>query len=296
MTKMQRNISAVSQLHDKFSKVKEENTCLRGQPRTPTSKFKEATRHDSICYGDKNTVVNKTPNQPVKTSAKNGVPISKVAENVSQVKSFDDQVRACLDIINNCYCLIEKGSRMWRQLTLRRRLGRKGRQRHEIHNWDIALLFSFRNQRFPSNATRLRQRGNSHLMLQGSLKVIVSCETGHSRASLAPYRELKPLRTFRSDYDYEYEYEYEFFNVYPVRMPECVRLSRQLVLSSKSRRRLDANYEIFNKSPPPTTSSLRVQRRAKRLVFKGADTLWNVPCNLSRNVLATLWHLVLFVY
>ena len=79
------------------------------------------------------------------------------------------------------------------------------------------------------------------------------------------------LGTFRSDYDYEYKYE--FFNVYPVRMPDCVRLSRQLVLSSKSRRRRDANYEIFNKSRPPTTSSLQVQRRAKSLVFKGADTL-----------------------
>ena len=79
------------------------------------------------------------------------------------------------------------------------------------------------------------------------------------------------LGTFRSDYDYEYEYE--FFNVYPVRMPDCVRLSRQLVLSSKSRRRLDANYEIFNKSRPSTTSSLQVQRRAKRLVFQDADTL-----------------------
>ena len=79
------------------------------------------------------------------------------------------------------------------------------------------------------------------------------------------------IGTFRSDYDYEYEYE--FLNVYPVRMPDCVRLSRQLVLSSKSRRRLDANYEIFNKSRPPTTSSLQVQRRVKRLVFKGADTL-----------------------
>ena len=40
------------------------------------------------------------------------------------------------------------------------------------------------------------------------------------------------IGTFRSDY----EYEYEFFNVYPVRMPDCVWLSRQLVLSSKSRR------------------------------------------------------------
>ena len=60
------------------------------------------------------------------------------------------------------------------------------------------------------------------------------------------------LGTFRSDYDYQYEYE--FFNVYPVRM----RLSRQLVLSSKSRRHLDTNYEIFNKSRPPTTSSLQV--------------------------------------
>ena len=29
---------------------------------------------------------------------------------------------------------------------------------------------------------------------------------------------------FRSDYDYEYEYE--FINVYQVRMPDCVRLSR----------------------------------------------------------------------
>ena len=58
------------------------------------------------------------------------------------------------------------------------------------------------------------------------------------------------LGTFRSDYDYEYEYE--FFNVHPVRMPDCVRLSRQLVLSSKFRRRLDTNYEIFNKSRPPT--------------------------------------------
>ena len=102
------------------------------------------------------------------------------------------------------------------------------------------------------------------------------------------------IGTFRSDYDYDYEYE--FFNVYPVRMPDCVRLSRQLVLSSKSRRHLDANNEIFKKSRPPTTSSLQVQRRVKRLVFKGADTLWNVTCNLSRNVLATLWHLVLFVY
>ena len=79
------------------------------------------------------------------------------------------------------------------------------------------------------------------------------------------------IGTFRSDY--EYEYEYEFFNVYPVRMPDCVRLSRQLVLSSKFRRRLDTNYEIFNKSRPPTTSSLQVQRRVKRLVFKRADTL-----------------------
>ena len=40
-----------------------------------------------------------------------------------------------------------------------------------------------------------------------------------------------------------------------------------------SRRRPDANYEIFDKSRPPTTSSLQVQRRVKRLVFKGADTL-----------------------
>ena len=101
------------------------------------------------------------------------------------------------------------------------------------------------------------------------------------------------IGTFRSDYDNDYEYE--FFNVYSVRMRDCVRLSRQLVLSSKSRCHPDANYEIFDKSCPPTTSSLQEQRQVKRLVFKGADTLWNVPCNLSRNVLATLWHLVLFV-
>ena len=69
------------------------------------------------------------------------------------------------------------------------------------------------------------------------------------------------LGTFRSDYDYEYEYE--FFNVYPVRMPDCVRLSRQLVLSSNSRRRLDTNYEIFDKSRPPSTSSLQVQSELK---------------------------------
>ena len=79
------------------------------------------------------------------------------------------------------------------------------------------------------------------------------------------------IGTFRSDYDNDYEYE--FFNVYLVRMRDCVRLSRQLVLSSKSRRCLDANYEIFNKSRPPTTSSLQVQRQFKRLVFKSADTL-----------------------
>ena len=82
---------------------------------------------------------------------------------------------------------------------------------------------------------------------------------------------LSILGTFRSDFDNDYEYE--FFNVYPVRMRDWVRLSCQLVLSSKSRRRLDANYEIFNKSRPPTTSSLQVQRRVKKLVFKGADTL-----------------------
>ena len=98
------------------------------------------------------------------------------------------------------------------------------------------------------------------------------------------------IGTFRSDYDYE------FFNVYPLRMRDCVRLSRQLVLSSKSRCRLDANYKIFNKFRPPTTSLLQVQRRVKRLVFKGPDTLCKVPCNLSCNDLTTLWHLVLFVY
>ena len=90
------------------------------------------------------------------------------------------------------------------------------------------------------------------------------------RFSLCPVVSLL-LGTFRSDY--EHEYEYEFFNVYPARMPDRVRLSRQLVLSSKSRRRLDTNYEILNKSLPPTTSLLQVQRRVKRLVFKRVDTL-----------------------
>ena len=79
------------------------------------------------------------------------------------------------------------------------------------------------------------------------------------------------LGTFRSEYDNDYEYEP--FIVYPVRMRDCVRLSRQLVLSSKPRRRLVANYEIFDKSRPPTTTSLQMQRRVKRLVFKGPDTL-----------------------
>ena len=85
------------------------------------------------------------------------------------------------------------------------------------------------------------------------------------------HRKTKLIGTFRSDHDNDYEYE--FSNVSPVRMRDCVRLSRQLVLSSKSRRRLDANYENFNKSRPLTTSSLQVQRRVKRLVFKGADIL-----------------------
>ena len=93
-----------------------------------------------------------------------------------------------------------------------------------------------------------------------------SYQKTHSFAALT-----RSLGTFRSDYDNDYEYE--FFNVYPVCMRDCVRLSRQLVLSSKSRSRLDANYEVFSKSRPPTTSSLQVQRRVKRLVFKGADTL-----------------------
>ena len=78
-----------------------------------------------------------------------------------------------------------------------------------------------------------------------------------ARTSLNAVASAATSGTFRSDYDYEYEYE--FFYVYPVRMPDCVRLSRQLVLSSKSRRRLDTNYEIFNKSRPPTKSSLQVK-------------------------------------
>ena len=107
----------------------------------------------------------------------------------------------------------------------------------------------------------------------------LSCQQLASWGQLLVWVDYRPvdvelddvLGTFRSNYDYEYEYE--FFNVYPVRMPDCVRLSRQLVLSSKFRRRLDTNYEIFNKSRPPTTSSLQVQRRLKSLVFKRADTL-----------------------
>ena len=55
------------------------------------------------------------------------------------------------------------------------------------------------------------------------------------------------IGTFKSDHDNE------FFNVHLLCMRDCVRLSRQLVLSSKSCCRLQANYEIFNKSRPPTT-------------------------------------------
>ena len=51
------------------------------------------------------------------------------------------------------------------------------------------------------------------------------------------------------------------------RLREAVTSTRSVF---KSRRRLDANYEILNKSRPPTTSSLQVQRRVKRLVFKVA--------------------------
>ena len=54
------------------------------------------------------------------------------------------------------------------------------------------------------------------------------------------------LGTFRSDYDNDYDYE--FSNVYPVRMRDCVRLSRQLVLSSKSHRHLYAGRTF-----PPVT-------------------------------------------
>ena len=76
-----------------------------------------------------------------------------------------------------------------------------------------------------------------------------------------------------------------------VRVFQCVPGARAwlhtTVTSTRSVcRRLDASYEILNKSRPPTTSSLQVQRQVKRLVFKGTDKLWNVPCNLSCNVLA----------
>ena len=68
ISKVQGKINSVSNLHDKFSSVKEENAYLRGQ-RTPTSKYKEIKRNESIYYGNKN--VSETPNQPVKTSQKN---------------------------------------------------------------------------------------------------------------------------------------------------------------------------------------------------------------------------------
>ena len=87
-----------------------------------------------------------------------------------------------------------------------------------------------------------------------------------SRTGTSPVVAAKnKIGTFRSNYDYEYDYEIS--SVYPVRMRDCVSMSRQLVLSAKFRRRPLANYEIFNKSRPPSTSSLQVQRRVKRLVF-----------------------------
>ena len=88
------------------------------------------------------------------------------------------------------------------------------------------------------------------------------------------------IGTFRSNY------EYEFFNVYPMCTPDCVRLSRQLVLSSKSRRRLDTNYEIFNKSRPSTTSSLQVQKLIHCEMFRATclEMFWRlcgILCCLS---------------
>ena len=56
-------------------------------------------------------------------------------------------------------------------------------------------------------------------------------------------------------------------------VPSAHARLREAVTSTRSLVKLDANYEIFNKSRAPSTSSLQVQRRVKRLVFKGADTL-----------------------
>ena len=72
--------------------------------------------------------------------------------------------------------------------------------------------------------------------------------------------------TFRSHYDNDYKYG--FFNVYPVRMRDCVRLSRQLVLSGKSCRELQDFKQILSSGYEFTAGA-------------------KVPCNLSRNVLWT---------
>ena len=73
---------------------------------------------------------------------------------------------------------------------------------------------------------------------------------------------LETLGTFRSDYGYENEYEIS--NVHLARMRDCVSMSRKLVLSSKSRRRPLAEYEIFKKTRSPSTTQFR---RVERLVF-----------------------------
>ena len=61
--------------------------------------------------------------------------------------------------------------------------------------------------------------------------------------------------TFRSDYDNDYEYE--FFNVYPVRMRDCLRLSRQLVLSWKSCREL-RDFQQISSSDYEFTAGAKV--------------------------------------
>ena len=70
------------------------------------------------------------------------------------------------------------------------------------------------------------------------------------------------------------------------RLREAVTSTRSIVkVLSPSWRQL----RDFQKISSPDYEFSTGARRVKRLVVKRADTLWNVPCSLSRNVLATLW-------
>ena len=84
--------------------------------------------------------------------------------------------------------------------------------------------------------------------------------------------------------------------MYPLRMRDCVRLSRQLAL-------LDANYEIFNKSRVlsimPNIPEISVGIQMERSVSVSSDRNirdhlwrwstyfgWNIPIEIRRSILA----------